>query len=1030
MEFLLRRGSLETGRGLFAGAAMQEGARIHRMLQKKEGPGYKAEAALSREIEIDPGQLIAAGAPAEQEKKYILRLEGRADGIYHSGEESAGISQGDGGPAGISTDGKEPACICHSGKEAAGSISQGDGGPAGLWMIDEIKTVFRGFRDLREPEQVHLAQARCYAFIYAEKEGLDRIGIRMTYCSQVTGEVKRFYEVREFGELKAWFEGLIRDYIPWLAVRVSFEESRDRTREEMVFPFPYREGQYDLAAGVYRTIVHGRKLFLQAPTGTGKTMAVLFPALKAVGGGKADRIFYLTAKAVAGRAATEALGILKGKGLNIRSLVLTSRERICPCETVDCSPSHCSRADGHYDRVNAALRELLQEAAGGEPVTGEMISECAGRHRVCPYELSLDACDFADVIICDYNYAFHPEARLARFFGDPGNGFSAERKILLIDEAHNLLERGRDMYSASLSYREVRLFRKSIKNVWPRLWKKMKGLVRVLRLLETEGSVGQKTEEKPAGRAGQQSHFHLPSFEDRREELLDSLREVDDVIRWILEQERKNEALYETAGVGKFPEKAAETGPEMDLKPESGRRAGLGPEVNPETAAKTEREADPGPAAEPGIGELLEFYFGISHFRQMLEEMDEHYVVYGTGNGGSRFSAGGFSLHLYCADPSGKLKDCMAGAVSSILFSATFLPIQYYKSLLGGSPEDFEMYARSSFSPARRKVVIVNDVTSRYRNRNADNYERIARSIAGTVSCRPGNYLAFFPSYIFMESVYEAFCRICQIPQRVTRDAFDIFSHSAGWGRGKTALPDGDKSPDVPDRDALPDGHLLSGRPLLPDGPLLSDGHLLSGRPLLPDGSLLSDGPLFSDRGKQPVEDSLPADDLLTGDGGKIRVIAQKRRMEEAEKTAFLQAFEEVLPDRYLVGFCVMGGMFGEGIDLRDDRLIGTFVVGTGIPPVDSRREFLRDYFSKKGRDGYDFAYRFPGMNKVLQAAGRVIRTETDRGIVLLMDERFEERANRELFPVEWGCPPAMDSESAARDVRLFWEEQQQTESI
>ena len=340
MEFLLRRGSLETGRGLFAGAAMQEGARIHRMLQKKEGPGYKAEAALSREIEIDPGQLIAAGAPAEQEKKYILRLEGRADGIYHSGEESAGISQGDGGPAGISTDGKEPAGICHSGKEAAGSISQGDGEPAGLWMIDEIKTVFRGFRDLREPEQVHLAQARCYAFIYAEKEGLDRIGIRMTYCSQVTGEVKRFYEVREFGELKAWFEGLIRDYIPWLAVRVSFEESRDRTLEEMVFPFPYREGQYDLAAGVYRTIVHGRKLFLQAPTGTGKTMAVLFPALKAVGGGKADRIFYLTAKAVAGRAATEALGILKGKGLNIRSLVLTSRERICPCETVDCSPSH------------------------------------------------------------------------------------------------------------------------------------------------------------------------------------------------------------------------------------------------------------------------------------------------------------------------------------------------------------------------------------------------------------------------------------------------------------------------------------------------------------------------------------------------------------------------------------------------------------------------------------------------------------------------------------------------------------------
>ena len=935
VEFMLRRGSLETGGGLFAGAVMQEGARIHRTLQKKEGPGYKAEAALSREIEIDPEQLIAAGAPAKPDKKYLLRLEGRADGIYYSekepavisgvGKASAGISGSEKEPAGTTQSGKEPggtsvpAGSSHGEKETAGSShgekemagsSHGKRETGGLWMIDEIKTVFRGFRELKEAEEVHLAQARCYAFIYAEKEGLDRIGVRMTYCSQVTGDVKRFYEIREYGELKAWFGNLIRDFIPWLAVRVSFEDSRTRTLGEMVFPFPYRAGQYDLAAGVYRTIVHGKKFFLQAPTGTGKTMAVLFPALKAVGGGKAERIFYLTAKAVAGRTATEALGILKARGLSIRSLVLTSRERICPCETVDCSPSRCSRADGHYDRVNDALWELLQEAAGGDPMTAEVISECARRHRVCPYELALDACDFADVIICDYNYAFHPQAKLARFFGDPGTGASSERKILLIDEAHNLLERGRDMYSASLSYREVRKFRKSIKNVWPRLWKKMKGLVHVLRLLDRESSAGQETEEYPAGRAEGQTHFHLPAFEDHREELLVSLREVDDVIRWILEQERKNEALYEAA--------------DMDVGPES------------------------------TVGELLDFYFGISHFRQMLEEMDDHYVVFGTGNAGSRFSAAGFTLHLYCADPSGKLKDCMAKAVSTILFSATFLPIQYYKGLLGGGPEDFEMYARSSFSPARRKVVIVNDVTSRYRNRNAGNYERIARSIAGTVFCRTGNYMAFFPSYVFMESVYEAFCRIC--------------------GSEKTALfPDGDR---------------------------------------------------------RLAEYSPPGNDTQSGDGRRIRVIAQKRRMEEAEKTAFLQAFEEVLPDRYLVGFCVMGGMFGEGIDLRDDRLIGTFVVGTGIPPVDSRRELLRDYFSKNGRDGYDFAYRFPGMNKVLQAAGRVIRTETDRGIVLLMDERFEERANRELFPVEWGCPPAMDSESASRDVRLFWKEQIPAESI
>ena len=987
VEFLLRRGSLETG-GLFAGAAMLEGARIHRSLQKKEGPGYKAEVPLTGEIEIGPEQLIEAGAPAKPDKKYLLRLEGRADGIYYSeeepdgilgsGKESSGISECDKEPAGTSHSGKRPAAFSGSGKKSA-CISGSDKESAGLWMIDEIKTVFRGFRDLKEAEEVHLAQARCYAFIYAEKEGLDRIGIRMTYCSQVTGEVKRFYEVREYEELKEWFGNLIKDFIPWLAVRVSFKESRTRTLGEMVFPFPYRDGQYDLAAGVYRTIVHGKKLFLQAPTGTGKTMAVLFPALKAVGAGKADRIFYLTAKAVAGRAATEALGILKAKGLSIRSLVLTSRERICPCETVECSPSRCSRADGHYDRVNAALRELLQEAAGGEPMTAEMISECSRRHRVCPYELAMDACDFADVIICDYNYVFHPEARLARFFGDPGTGFSPETKILLIDEAHNLLERGRDMYSASLSYREVRLFRKSIKNVWPRLWKKMKGLVRVLRLLDLESGAGQKTEESPAGRIERQAHFHLPAFEDHREELLDSLGEVDEVIRWILDQERKNQALYEAADMVSAREK------------------------------------------EAGTEELLEFYFGISHFRQMLEEMDEHYVVYGTGNARSRFSTGGFTLHLYCADPSGKLKDCMAGAVSTILFSATFLPIQYYKGLLGGSHEDFEMYARSSFSPARRKVVIVNDVTSRYRNRNAGNYERIARSIAGTVCCRPGNYLAFFPSYIFMESVYEAFCRICQIPQQASQDFFP----QSAEGKGKQPradMPTGDEKTLCADMPAGDEKTLCADMPAGDGKTLCADMPAGDGKQL--PGDMPAGAYEPPNRDRPPNRGMPPYGDLLSRGSGEICVIAQKRRMEEAEKAAFLQAFEEVLPDRYLVGFCVMGGMFGEGIDLREDRLIGTFIVGTGIPPVDSRRELLRDYFIKNGRDGYDFAYRFPGMNKVLQAAGRVIRTETDRGIVLLMDERFEERANRELFPVEWGSPPAMDSESAARNVRLFWEEQ------
>ncbi len=1140
VEFLLRSGSLESRGGLSAETAMLEGARIHRALQKKEGPGYRAEVSLSREIPIsgrdlaeavpggksrfhmeevwqgpeekqtadlaaadepderletpcpasdEPDERLEVPCPASDEpderleapsaasdgsekrletpsaasdesdekpasdragagngrkKDYILRLEGRADGIYCSSRNNPDFTFREAGEAGNTGDTGDTVHIedagntvhtwgagdtMHTGEtghtgdtvhiEDAGNTMHtggvGDTGDTGnavhtggagntgavgdsgdLWVIDEIKTVFRGFRELREAAEVHLAQARCYAWIFAEQEKLDRIGIRMTYCSQVTGEVKYFYEAWDYSGLKAWLEELTASFLPWLGMRASFEESRTGTLKKMTFPFPYRPGQYDLAAGVYRTIVHGKKLFLQAPTGTGKTMAVLFPSLKAIGEGKAERIFYLTAKAVAGRAAVEALNILKKKGLSVRSLVLASRERICPCETVDCNPAACSRAKGHYNRVNAALWDLLQAASEGQPMTSEMVSEYAGAYGVCPYELALDASDFADVIICDYNYAFHPEAKLTRFFGGPGQASPAGRTILLIDEAHNLLERGREMYSACLSYREVRQFRKSIKAEWPRLWKKMKNLVRILRLLDQEcfGKKGEENdgakkdraendrvnfertkndransgglkndwakndrlnfdranfdwvkndragfdrlkndreefrvlsgwireegkklpsssssefaiggarekgkelisssssepEAEPAGDEGQEKEELLEENGQIREELLSTLLEVEDVIHWILEQERKNEVLYELSGGG-------------------------------------ESAGD-----EKGLTEILEFYFEIAHFRQMLEEMDGHYIVY--GEKGARGPAGGFSLHLYCADPSRRLKECMAVSSASILFSATFLPIQYYKSLLGGGPEDFEMYARSSFSPERRRVIIVNDVTSRYRSRNAENYERIARSIAGAVSCRPGNYLAFFPSYLFLEGVLEAFGRI--------------------------------------------------------------------------------------------IDDS-----RLSGDGGnsgnrEICVLAQKRHMEDNERAAFLEAFEEIRSDRYLVGFCVMGGMFGEGIDLRDDRLIGTFVVGTGIPPADSRREMLRRYFNENGSDGYDFAYRFPGMNKVLQAAGRVIRTERDRGVVLLLDERFERPGNRGLFPVEWGNPSAMDSSAAAESVRQFWEE-------
>ena len=1020
VEFLLRSGSLDTGAGALPEIAMLEGARIHRTLQKKAGQDYRAEVMLRMDVPVDlspdaaakkfraqdmllhvpkdvrpdewqdgepdgkpdkkpdekpeteKGKVLCAGpekaACGSQERTQentkeniqestqestgaVLRLEGRADGIFFmrkaDGEPENPFSSSKKRRKKESDHSKQSEQLKQSEQSEQPDQSDQDG----LWTIDEIKTVLRGLQSMDGPEEVHLAQARCYAYMYACRERLGRVKIRMTYCSQVTEEVRCFYEEMSFEALEEWFGELVRAYEPWMRLRLSFDHDRQKTIRQMVFPFPYREGQYELAAGVYRTIVHGKKLFLQAPTGTGKTMAVLFPSLKAIGEEKAERIFYLTAKGVTGAVAMEAVSLLKERGLSIRSLSLVSKERACPFEEADCRPESCPRADGHFDRVNDALLDLLQGAAEGSPMTTQVIAACAQKHRVCPYSLSLDAADFADVIICDYNYVFHPQARLTRFFGDPaytevpqedaaGKRAAGNGTILLIDEAHNLLERGRDMYSAEISYPQVRSFRKSVKKLHPRLWKKMKGLVHVLRELQAEADeqkihvLGDWTLQKgpdrtaacpePAEKTKEEGTAAAAAASAALPELYNAVEEVRDQIRWILDQENRSTVLYGTIRTGGADKGQLEDNATGDGWSEDGLFENGSPENENGSSEAGLPEAGQSGPEQAGAPEMLEFYFGLSHFSQILRDLDAHYIVY-TSKGGKGFS-GGFSLHLYCADPSGHLRACMKGLTSAVLFSATFLPIQYYKGLLGGCAGDFEMYARSSFSPEQRKVVIVSDVTSRSRDRSEETYARIARSIGQIVDCRPGNYIAYFPSYAFLEKVLEAFCAI---------------RHPAMNGE--------------PDKEGL-------------------------------------------------------------------YVIVQTRDMKDSGREAFLEAFEQAGNDRRLVGFCVLGGMFGEGIDLRSERLIGSLIVGTGIPPVEPQRELLREYFSGQGRNGYDFAYRFPGMNKVLQAAGRVIRTAEDVGIVVLMDDRFSESSNRELYPLEWGQPESVNSETAAGMIRLFWE--------
>ncbi|HJB82229.1 MAG TPA: DEAD/DEAH box helicase, partial [Candidatus Mediterraneibacter intestinavium] len=391
VEFILREGDIDnrvSGGG--DREAMLLGGRIHRKIQRRMGPEYHAEVSLKMVI------------PCEE---FTIRLEGRADGIIiHETEEKTEVT------------------------------------------VDEIKGVFRDLHHIESPAGVHIAQAKCYAYIYASQNHIDEISVQMTYCHLDTEEIKRFTQRYTLDELKTWFDDLIGQYKKWAVFQIRWREERNRSAQGVEFPFPYRKGQRDLVVSVYRTMLRKKKLFIQAPTGVGKTMATVFPAVKAVGEGLGEKIFYLTAKTITRTVAENAFRTLKEQDLRFKVITLTAKEKICFCEETDCNPDACPYAKGHFDRVNDAVYDMI---TGTDDMSREAIEKQAMKFNVCPFELSLDAAVWTDAVICDYNYVFDPNAHLKRFFSEgSGGGY-----LFLIDEAHNLVERGREMYSAVL-YKE------------------------------------------------------------------------------------------------------------------------------------------------------------------------------------------------------------------------------------------------------------------------------------------------------------------------------------------------------------------------------------------------------------------------------------------------------------------------------------------------------------------------------------------------------------------------------------------------
>ena len=741
VEFVWRRGGLGSDAGFVNPVRALEGAKGHRSLQASRPDSYKAEVPLSIAVSGD---------------RASLTIQGRIDGVLP---------------------GEPP-------------------------LLEEIKTVYSDW-DLTASD-LHWAQVRIYGWIFAEQNNLESVALQLTYLNLDDGQQTVFRESFTAEDLESYFNETARFYLGWLERLVEWRRARDASLVELSFPFAgYREGQRDLSVRVYAAIRDGSRLFAEAPTGIGKTMATLFPTLKAFGTGLVDQACYLTARNTGALAAREALRILRERGARIRSLTLIGREKICFAEDGACDLIECPFAIGFHDRLHAALSALLEI----EDMNFESVRRIGEEHSVCPHALAFAAVPWVDVVICDYNYVF---SRLT--FDERLNLATTKRTVLLVDEAHNLVDRAREIFSVSLASEELTSAVEALKTQAP----------------EVAASIAKLVD--GIGRVNATSRFVSDGGDWKRVQGL-----VQDVLQ--------------TAG------------------------------------------ACLGCGGAAGEEALLETYFACSRFASIGKDAGEEYFWIGEGTGRSK------RVKLFCINPARFIGETLGSFGTAVFFSATLRPLDYFEELLGaGDGSHSSVRYASPFPPENFDVRINTRVSVRYQDRERT-LEAVNEAIREIVVNHPGNHLIFFPSYDYLEAAFE-----------LARRTF-----KAG----------------VVDR--------------------------------------------------------------------------QERGMSEAERIAFLESFSGER-GKLRLRFAVMGGLFGEGIDLVGDRLVGAVVVGVGLPQICTERDLIRDYFQERNGRGFDYAYRIPGMIRVLQAAGRVIRTETDRGTALLIDSRYREPAYRDLLP-EWWQP-------------------------
>ncbi|MBZ9636355.1 ATP-dependent DNA helicase [Clostridium sp. FP1] len=774
VEFVMRAGDLDMR---FMGSSRAvEGTKAHQKIQKENrekysvflGEEYSSEVSLKHIVPYNGGNII---------------IDGRADGILIKDNEVT---------------------------------------------IDEIKTVTKDLELLHEDyNSLHWAQAKCYAYIYGIQNNRKDMYVQLTYYEIDSEKIKRFIKAFSIKELQEFFNEIISSYFIWANITSDWNKARDIGIKDLKFPFDtYREGQRELAVSVYKTVVEHKKMFLQAPTGVGKTISTLFPAVKAMGEGYTSKIFYLTAKTITRQVAQDAFHKMKDNGLKFKTITITAKDKICFSKGSACNPEQCKFAKGHFDRVNEALQDILENE---NTFSREVIEIYSNKYNICPFEFSLDLTIWSDCVICDYNYVFDPRVYLKRFFMDNSGDYT-----ILVDEAHNLVDRAREMFSCEFHKKPLLELKKEIKGRQDNLYKVLNKLNALMLSMKKM--------------CNEDGYYKQNSQPEDIYNLLNKLTKILEI--WLTKNEKSE--VYD---------------------------------------------------------KFLDLYFNSLSFIRISELYDDKYITY------VECTEDDVVLKMFCLDPSKLLREAAKRGKSVVFFSATLLPLLYFKEILGGEKEDYHLTLDSPFHKKNLKVMIAKNISTKYKYRE-NSYSKIVEYIYAVISAKNGNYMVFFPSYKYMEVVSDMF--VLKYPQ--------------------------------------------------------------------------------------------------------IKVRIQTNFMTEDAREAFLQNFNNVDSENIL-GFGVLGGIFSEGIDLKGDRLIGAIVIGVGLPMICFEKEIIVEYYDKKSNCGYEYSYMYPGMNKVLQAAGRVIRTEEDRGTVLLIDDRFLEQRYRRLFPKQWdGFIKINSSEDARKKVCEFWE--------